>query len=167
MRPRNPLGWLPTTRGLALYYSFDRVGDGVVTNLVGDKHVGKLNGAKWSKVGLRGGAMRLESSARVQVVHDPELCPPFITLAAWLKPQGNQSGYRVVVGKTAASSWNDGYAFVRMPGSGREDDGYLSIAVRNSNEYSRGDSRPFARWKRIWKDAFGTSARLRLPQRTR
>ena len=31
VRPKDLLGWLPMTRGLALYYSLDRVGDGVVT----------------------------------------------------------------------------------------------------------------------------------------
>lgn len=116
VRPKNLLGWLPTTRGLALYYSFDRVGDGVVTNLAGDKHVGKLNGTKWTREGLRGGAVELGRSTRIEVPHDPDLCPPTMTLAVWLKPHGDQSGYRVIVGKTAASSWHDGYAFVRMPG---------------------------------------------------
>lgn len=36
VRPKDLLGWLPMTRGLALYYSLDRVGDGVVTNLASD-----------------------------------------------------------------------------------------------------------------------------------
>ena len=117
VRPKDLLGWLPTTRGLALYYSFDRVGDGVVTNLAGPKHVGKLNGSKWTRDGYRGGAIEFSRSTRIEVPHDPDLCPGTLTLAAWLKPHGEQSGYRVIVGKTAASSWHGGYAFVRMPGN--------------------------------------------------
>jgi hypothetical protein len=117
VRPKNLLGWLPTTRGLVLYYSFDRVGDGVVTNLAGDKHIGNLNGSKWTKDGHRGGAIEFNQSSHIEIPHDPELCPGTITLAAWLKPHGNQSSYQVIVGKTAASSWHSGYALVRMPGN--------------------------------------------------
>ena len=117
VRPTDLLGWLPTTRGLALYYSFDRVGDGVVTNLAGDKHIGRLNGSRWTRDGHRGGAIEFNRRTRIEVPHDPDLCPGTMTLAAWLKPHGDQSGYRVIVGKTAASSWHGGYAFVRMPGN--------------------------------------------------
>jgi hypothetical protein len=45
------------------------------------------------------------------------LCPQAITLAAWIKPHGDQSSYQVIVGKTPATSWHGGYAFVRMPGN--------------------------------------------------
>jgi len=117
VRQTNLLGWLPTTRGLALYYSFDRVGDGVVTNLAGEKHIGKLNGSKWIKDGQRGGAIEFNGSTRIDVPHHPDLCPATMTLAAWLKPHGDQSSYRVIVGKTEASSWNGGYGFVRIPGN--------------------------------------------------
>jgi hypothetical protein len=117
VRPSNLLGWLPTTRGLTLYYSFDRVGDGVVTNLAGSKHLGRLNGSSWVKDGKRGGAIELKDRTRIEVPHDPDLCPRALTLALWIKPTGSQSGYQVIVGKTEASSWHGGYGLVRLPGN--------------------------------------------------
>jgi hypothetical protein len=134
VRPTNLLGWLPTTRGLVLYYPFDRVGDGVVTNLASDKHVGKLNESKWTKDGQRGGAIEFSGSTRIDVPHDAALCPATMTLAAWLKPHGDQSSYHVIVGKTQASSWNGGYGFVRIPGNEKMIhffvNGYTDIVAR-------------------------------------
>jgi hypothetical protein len=117
VRPTNLFGWLPTTRGLVLYYSFDRIGDGVVTNLAGNKHIGTLKGSTWTKDGYRGGAVEFNRSGRIEVPHDPDLCPETLTLAGWLKPHGDQSGYQVIAGKTESASWHSGYAFVRMPGN--------------------------------------------------
>ncbi len=156
VRPKNLLGWLPTTRGLALYYSFDRVGDGVVTNLAGDKHLGKLNGTKWTKEGHRGGAIELDRSTRIEVPHDPGLCPPTITLAAWLKPHGDQSGYRVIVGKTAASSWHDGYAFVRMPGQ----DNKVHFFVNSYTESMAKAEMPSEGWSHVAGVCDGTNVTI-------
>jgi hypothetical protein len=116
VRPFHQLGWLPTQQGLELYYPFDRVGDGVVTNHAGQLHTAKLNDAKWTDAGVRGGAIEFTGSARIEVPHHQGLCPQSLTLAAWLKPTGTQGSYQVIVAKTSDSSWYGGYGFVRLPG---------------------------------------------------
>ncbi|MFN0128200.1 MAG: LamG domain-containing protein [Verrucomicrobiales bacterium] len=116
VRPAHQLGWLPTQQGLELYYPFDRVGDGVVTNHAGEWHTAKLNDAKWTDGGVRGGAIEFTGSARIEVPHHQNLCPQSLTLAAWLKPTGTQGAYKVIAAKTSDSSWYGGYGFVRMPG---------------------------------------------------
>jgi len=67
VRPKDLLGWLPMTRGLALYYSLDRVGDGVVTNLASDSRSpsADLSAVNWSARGRSfvRGCRRLTRSA--------------------------------------------------------------------------------------------------------
>ncbi len=56
--PGNMIGWLPSQRGLVLYYPFD---DGEsATNHAADKHHGKSTGGKWLEKGLRDGSMEFD-----------------------------------------------------------------------------------------------------------
>lgn len=112
--PLDMTGWLPTQKGLVLYYPLD---DGEsATNHAGDKHHGKSTKVKWLEKGLRGGSLEFDGIGRTVVAHHQDLCPQALTLAAWIYPIGESSSYQIVMAKTNNGSWSPGYGLVRNSG---------------------------------------------------
>lgn len=115
--PIDMTGWLPTQKGLVLYYPLDD-GDSA-TNHAGDKHHGKSTKMKWSAKGLRDGSLEFDGIGRTTVAHHPDLCPQALTLAAWIYPIGSSSSYQIVMAKTNNGSWTPGYGLVRNSGDAK------------------------------------------------
>ena len=114
--PVNPYGWLPTTRGLVAYYNFDSDESGQCRNSAADKHHGSIEGAQWTELGRRGGAIDFKGSSQITIPHDLELCPSTLSVAAWVYPRGNRGNYAVILGKSHGGSWSGGYGLVYMSG---------------------------------------------------
>lgn len=115
--PADLMGWLPTQKGLVLYYPLDD-GDSV-TNHAGDKHHGTSVKVQWLEKGLREGSLEFDGIARTTVAHHPDLCPQALTLAAWIYPIGQSSSYQIVMAKTNNGSWTPGYGLVRTSGDAK------------------------------------------------
>lgn len=112
--PVTAMSWLPTERGLVVYYPLD---DGAeATNHAGDKLHGVCTKVKWLQQGRRDGALDFDGSAQITVAHHADLCPQKFTQAAWIYPRGETSAYQVVWGKTNPGSWSPGYGLVRLSG---------------------------------------------------
>ncbi len=111
--PANLLGWLPSQRGLVLYYSFDREESSRIVNLADDKHHAKASGVRWLAEGRRGGAVELDGSGMIEVPNHGDICPATLTLAMWVYPTNTDTGYEMLAAKTDAGSWSNGYGFVR------------------------------------------------------
>ena len=111
--PADMEGWLSTEVGLLLYYALD---DRAAVNGAADKHHGQATGVNWLEEGRRGGGVEFDGAGRLTVPHHPDLCPQRLTLAAWIHPRGPSSSYQIVMAKTNAGSWSQGYGFVRNSG---------------------------------------------------
>jgi glucose/arabinose dehydrogenase/chitodextrinase len=92
--PSAPVG----PAGLVAGYTFDAGSGTVVADLSGNGNNGTMTGATWS-TGRYGGGMTFDgSSALVQVPSSSTLNPGAqLTLAAWIRPSGTQSGWRTIM----------------------------------------------------------------------
>lgn len=141
--PGHNVGWLPTQVGLVLYYPLD---DGAqATNNAADKHHGKATGVKWLEHARRGGGFAFNGSGRLTVKHHPDLCPQKLTLAAWICPRGETSSYQIVMAKTNAGSWTQGYGLVRNSGDAK----HLRFFVNSYSSSAVQAPIPADRWSHV------------------
>ncbi len=141
--PNEDLGWLPTEKGLMLYYALD---DGErATNHAMDKHHGQCTNVKWLEKGRRGGAFEFDGSGRITVAHHADLCPEQFTMAAWIYPIGETSNYQVVWAKTTPGGWSPGYGLVRLSGDAK----HLYFFVNNYSGSAVKAEIPHDKWSHV------------------
>lgn len=126
---------LPSREGLVLYLPFDRDEGTRCTSQTIEEAPLRANviGARWVEQGVRGGAMLFSGRDRLEVPHTPALNTPTVSFACWVHESEPSSGYQVILAKTQASSWNNGYGLIKNSGDPRNLHFFL-------NYYSR----PFA-----------------------
>jgi hypothetical protein len=115
----------PWTRGLEAAYGFDAGHGPTVADASGHGNTGTIRGARWSRAGRYGGALRFDGSdevVRVPASASMDLHQA-MTLMAWVKPSESQSGWRTVLARQT-----DAY-FLTASG-GREDAARLSSLNR-------------------------------------
>lgn len=112
---------LPGTKmnGLIAHFSFDQIDGSMTKNVADNKHHclhGNTPLVRGGKGKGQGGKLaRFSGATRMTLAHHPALCPAKITLSAWIKPKaGHRTGYAFIAGKTNASTWEGGYAFIYM-----------------------------------------------------
>ncbi|MCA9072600.1 MAG: LamG domain-containing protein [Planctomycetaceae bacterium] len=141
--PNDLTGWLPTQKGLVLYYPLDD-GDSV-TNHAGDKLHGNSTKTKWIEKGLRDGSMEFDGTGRVVVANHQDLCPQALTFAAWIYPIGQSSSYQIVMAKTNSGSWSPGYGLVRNSGDAK----HLQFFVNNYYNTTVKAEIPHDKWSHV------------------
>jgi hypothetical protein len=130
--PPRASGAMPVRKGLVAYYSFDHGQEALGIDDASEKFHGEASGAKWIEKGKRGGAAEFDGNSTLTFAHDQGLdFTQSLTLSAWIHPnESDRSGYAMIIGKTAGSSWNGGYGLARM--SGDQENVYFFV-----NNYSR------------------------------
>jgi hypothetical protein len=90
----------PPPAGLVAGYSFDTGSGSSLSDLSGNGNTGTISGASWV-AGKYGGALSFNgSTSRVSVPSSPSLnLTTAMTLAAWIQPTVNQSGWRTILQK--------------------------------------------------------------------
>jgi len=88
-------------RGLVLHFAFDRDEGGTVSDRSGNGNHGKVEGARWVKDGVVGGAMSFDGQATIDLGDLPGVeRQDSLSFGAWVYPTGQ--GLRGVMGKTLA-----------------------------------------------------------------
>lgn len=106
---------LPATEHILLYYGFDQPED-LLLNQAQDALHATNHGGVWSEQGIFRGSAEFTGTGRIEIPHNPKLCPSKFSFAAWVFPTEPSSNYEMLIGKTQPSSWSGGYGICRMSG---------------------------------------------------
>jgi chitodextrinase len=150
--PSAPVG----PAGLVAGYTFDAGSGTVVADLSGNGNNGTMTGATWS-TGRYGGGMTFDgSSALVQVPSSSTLNPGAqLTLAAWIRPSGTQSGWRTIMQRQP-----DAYFLNASTGAGNNVPGGGGTINGNIHAMNGTTAAPVNQWTHVAMTYDGTSLRL-------
>jgi glucose/arabinose dehydrogenase/fibronectin type 3 domain-containing protein len=141
--------------GLVAGYSFDAGSGSTAADSSGNNNTGTITAATWT-TGKYGGALNFNGSARVQVPSAPSLnLTSGMTLAAWIKPTVNQSGWVTIVQKQT-----DAYALNASNGAGALFPGGGTTTSSGWQYVSASSANPINVWTHVAVTYDGSTVRL-------